>query len=293
MLFVAVHRRDSGRLFPMSTDLSPKLIALDLDGTLLDEGGRVTGRAITAIEAVVDAGFLAVIATGRPPHMVIPVTEALFGTVRHVVGGNGSIISTFPETIEADAELLHVIGFDIDDAFSVVATLRHHDAGFGFALATDAGFAHEPGFADLMPAAVHDDPVSDVTAIGGTQAFKLLAFHATQPVHDLITTVPPLIGGRTSTELLVSHMGADAVEIGPADADKCTGLRWLCDHLGVPAANVIAIGDEWNDLTMLGWAGRGVAMGNADDRVKAVADEVIGSHAENGVAIFLESLLDT
>jgi Cof subfamily protein (haloacid dehalogenase superfamily) len=275
----------------MPLDPSPKLIALDLDGTLLDEHGRVTKRAVAAIEAVVDAGFLAVIATGRPPHMAIPVTEALAGTVRHVVGANGSIISTFPETVDADPELLHLIGFDIDDAFNVITALRDHDVGYGFALATDAGFAHEPGFADRMPAAVHDGPVPDATAIGGTQAFKLMAFHPTQSVHDLIATVPNLIGGRTTIELLVSHVGADAVEIGPADADKCTGVRWLCDHLGVKAADVIAVGDEWNDLTMLEWAGRGVAMGNADDRVKAVADEVIGSHAEDGVAIFLESLL--
>ena len=277
----------------MSTATSPKLIALDLDGTLLDDRGRITERSVTAIENAVAAGFLVVLATGRPPHMAIPVTEALVGTVRHVVGGNGSIISTFPETLDAEGQLLHLIGFEIDDAYTVISTLRDHDVDFGFALATDAGFAHEQGFADLMPAAVHDEPVGDVTTIGGTQAFKLLAFHATMSVHDLIATVPNLIGGRTSTELLVSHMGADAIEIGPADADKCTGLRWLCEHLGVAAADVIAVGDEWNDLTMLEWAGRGVAMGNADARVKDVADEIIGSHTEDGVAIFIESLIDT
>jgi len=275
----------------MSTDSSTKLIALDLDGTLLDDRGRVTTRAVAAIEQAVAAGFLVVLATGRPPHMAIPVTEALIGSVHHIVGGNGSIISTFPATLDAEAELLHLIGFDIDDAFTVVSTLREQDDSFGFALATDAGFAHEPGFADLMPAAVHDEPVADVTTIGGSQAFKLLAFHANRSVHDLIATVPDLIRGRTSTELLVSHMGAEAVEIGPANADKCTGLRWLCDHLDVAAADVIAVGDEWNDLTMLEWAGTGVAMGNADDRVKGVADIVIGSHTDEGIAVFIESLV--
>ncbi|MEP6296631.1 MAG: HAD hydrolase family protein, partial [Ilumatobacter sp.] len=208
-----------------------------------------------------------------------------------VVGGNGSIIATFPAAAGGESTVLHLIGFDIDDAVGVIATLRDHDDGYGFALATDAGFAHEPGFADRMPAAVHDDPVPDVTVLGGTQAFKLMAFHASRSVHELLATVPNLIGGTTSSELLVSHMGADAVEIGPADADKCTGLRWLCDHLGVTAADVIAIGDEWNDLTMLEWAGRGVAMGNAADRIRQIADEVIGHHAEDGVAIYLESLL--
>lgn len=268
-----------------------QLIALDLDGTLLDHRGRVTSRAVAAIEAAVSAGFVVVIATGRPPQMAVPVTEALIGSVRHIVGGNGSIISSFPETPGTDPELLHLIGFDIDDAFTVVTTLRNHDNRYGFALATDAGFAHEPGFADLMPAAVHDDPVPDVIAVGGTKAFKLLAFHAELSVHELIDAVPRLIDGHTSNELLVSHMGADAIEIGPAGSDKCTGLRWLCDHLGVAAADVIAVGDEWNDITMLEWAGRGVATGNAADRVKAVADEVIGANHADGVAIFLESLV--
>ncbi len=271
---------------------TPKLIALDLDGTLLDHTGSMGERAVVAIETVVRAGHQVVIATGRPPHMAVPVTERLVGTVRHIVGGNGSIIATFPATLDEEPGLLHLTGFDIDDALNVIAVLRDHDSAFRFALATDAGFAHEPGFGELMPAAVHDEPVPDVTVIGGTQAFKLLAFHQRQSVHELIATVPNLIGGHTSTELLVSHMGAEAVEIGPADADKCTGLRWLCEHLGVVADDVIAIGDEWNDLTMLEWAGHGVAMGNAAERVKGVADEIIGTNSEDGVARFLESFLE-
>ncbi len=268
-----------------------RLIALDLDGTLLDHRGRVTDRATAAIERVVADGTLVVLATGRPPHMAVPVTGSLVGTVRYVVGGNGSIISTFPESPSDEIRLIHLVGFDLDDALAAIHTLRDHDPAFGFALATDAGFAHEPGFADLMPAAVHDDPVADVTELGGTDAFKLLAFHPERSVHDLIATVPNLIGGVTSTELAVTHMGADAIEIGPAHADKCAGLRWLCDHVGVDASAVIAIGDEWNDLTMIDWAGHGVAMGNADERVKAAADEVIGTNAHDGVAIYLESLI--
>ncbi len=271
---------------------APKLIALDMDGTLLDDRGRMSERAVAAIEAAVRAGHQVVIATGRPPHMAVPVSERLIGTVRHIVGGNGSIIATFPATPDEEPTLLHLIGFDIDDALTVIAELREHDPAFRFALATDAGFAHEPGFGELMPAAVHDEPVPDVTVVGGTQAFKLLAFHERHSVHELIATVPNLIGGHTSSELIVSHMGAEAVEIGPADADKCTGLRWLCDHLDVLAEDVIAIGDEWNDLTMLEWAGRGVAMGNAAERVKDVADEIIATNSDDGVALFLESFLE-
>ncbi|MFW2335242.1 HAD family hydrolase, partial [Ilumatobacter sp.] len=76
--------------------------------------------------------------------------------------------------------------------------------------------------------------------------------------------------------------------IGPASDDKGAGLRWLCDHLHVDADRVIAIGDELNDLSMLEWAGRGVAVANADERVREAADDVIGSNLDDGVAIFLE-----
>ena len=132
-----------------------------------------------------------------------------------------------------------------------------------------------------------------MTDIGGTQAFKLLAFHATQ-LRARTDQLPfrTSSGGRTSTELLVSTHGRRTPSRSDLpNADKCTGLRWLCDHLGVAAADVIAVGDEWNDVTMLEWAGRGIAMGNAADRVKAVADEVIGSHRDGRRrGVFIESL---
>lgn len=272
---------------------SPKLIALDLDGTLLNSSGSMSDRSVAAIEAVTAAGHQVVLATGRPPHVAVPVTEQLCGTVRHIVGGNGSIVATFPSTPTGESTLLHLIGFPLDDAAAAVTALRANDDRYGFALATDNGFAHEHGFAELMPAAVTDASVPDVLAIGGTQAFKLLAYHATRSVHQLLDIVPAIIAPVTNGTLAVSHMGADAVEIGPADADKCTGLRWLCDHLGVEAADVIAIGDEWNDLTMLEWAGRGVAVGNARDRVRAIADEVTASNDDDGVAAVLEALIAT
>ena len=68
-------------------------------------------------------------------------------------------------------------------------------------------------------------------------------------------------------------------------------LQWVCEQLDVSAADVIAFGDEWNDITMLEWAGRGVAMGNADARVRAAANEVAPSNMADGVAVVLERLL--
>lgn len=276
--------------------MTPKLIALDMDGTLLDDAGRISPRTVDALQAVVAAGHRVVLATGRPPIMAIPVAIELAGTITHVVGANGSIISTFPTSAEAEPDVLHEIGFTIDDAAQLVTTLRHHDQEFGFALATERGFAFEHGFAELMPAAVPGAPVDDVLTVGGSTALKLFAFHGSRSVHELLEFVPklleenPPVGGWAS-DPHVSHMGADAVEIGLGAADKSAGLAWLCARLGVERSDVIAIGDEWNDLTMLEWAGRGVAMGNADALVQAAAGETIGTNNDHGVARFLESLV--
>lgn len=276
--------------------MTPKLIALDMDGTLLDDFGRLTRRTVTALQSASSAGHTVVLATGRPPAMAVAVARELAGTITHIVGANGSMIATFPALVDDEPEVLHVMGFTVDDATRYVTTLRRHDHDFAFALATDRGFAHEAGFADLMPAAVPDDPVADVLALGGTTAFKLFAFHRSWPVQQLLERIPQLLAdnppaGGWASEPLVSHMGADAVEIGPGGADKRAGLQWLCALLGVDRNDVIAVGDEWNDLTMLEWAGRGVAMGNADERVRDVADETIGTNTDDGVAHFLETLV--
>lgn len=274
----------------MTPLFAPHVIALDLDGTLLDDAGRVTARAVEAIAAVTAEGHRVVVATGRPPELAVRATTELIGLATHIVGGNGTIISTFPAEPSEQPELIHVSGFDVGAAVDVIMELRRHDAGFGFALATDHGFAHEHGFAERMPAAVHDAAVDDALSVGGSTAFKLLAFHLERPVDTLLDEVPALIAGL-DTDFAVRHMGADAVEIGPAADDKGAGLRWLCGHLGIEAASVIAVGDELNDLAMLEWAGYGVAVANAVEPIIDIADEVIESNAADGVAIFLERLV--
>ncbi|MEL6893861.1 MAG: HAD hydrolase family protein [Actinomycetota bacterium] len=275
------------------------LIAIDLDGTLLGPSGELSDRNAEAVHAAADAGWYVVLASGRPPHLVTHLADRIAGAVTHVVGGNGSIVSTFPGTADGDTTLLHLASFDVATARAIVRHLRTVDPGLRFALATDAGFGHERGFAERMPAAVHDDPIDDVLTLGGDAVFKLLVFHDEHSVDDLTRSLPPHLADAldasddatvNGTEFAVTHMGADAAEIGPAAVDKCAGLRWLCEHLGVAQADVVAIGDEGNDLTMLTWAGTGWAMANAPHHVRAAADHVAPHHAEDGVAQVLEAL---
>lgn len=262
--------------------VTPKLIALDLDGTLLGPDGSVSDRNVAALQATADAGHHVVIATGRPLHLVTDLGHRLGTAVSHVVGANGSMIGTFP-----DCALIRMMGFDYDQARQVVLTLRANVPGTGFALATDAGYEHEVGFAARLPIGANTPAVPDVLQLGGTEAYKLFAFNDAMSVAELLAAVP----GHLPAGLTAGHMGADAIEIGPDSIDKCSGLRWMCSELGVEAADVIAFGDEWNDLTMLAWAGRGIAMGNADAKVKGIADEVAPANTADGVAVVLEQFL--
>ena len=134
-----------------------------------------------------------------------------------------------------------------------------------------------------------NDPVLDALAGHDDSEYtiKLLAFHHLHGAHQLLQDMPAIVG----PDLVVSHMGAEAVEIAPAGADKGVGLRWLCAHLGIDGRDVLAFGDEINDLPMFAFAGRRIAVENANPAVRDAADEVTASNAEEGVAQAIELLL--
>jgi hypothetical protein len=261
-----------------------RLVATDLDGTLLGPGGEVSPRTVAALQATRDAGWYVVLATGRPPFMVDLLMPQLGDAVTHGIMANGSVVATLP-----DQTVLRSIRFGIDVATGVVDRLRGVDPAYHFALATDIGFAHEPGFAERMPAPTPTPPTTDVleAAAGATEAVKLMVFHDTLGAHELLGLLPTILGHDVS----VTHMGANCVEVGVAGIDKGTGLRFLCDLLHVDAADVVAFGDEYNDHEMLVWAGRGIAMANAPEETRRLADEITLTNLEDGVAVALERIL--
>lgn len=261
-----------------------RLLATDLDGTLLGPGGAVTARTIAALQAARDAGWYVVLATGRPPYMVELLMPQLGAIATHGVMANGSVVATLP-----DMEVLRTVRFEVDVATDVVRRLRGFDPDYHFALATDAGFAHEPGFDERMPAPTPVPPTADVleAAADATEAIKLMVFHEHYGAHELLALLPTVLG----PDINVTHMGADCVEVGPAGIDKATALTFLCAHLGVDAADVVAFGDEFNDHEMLLWAGHGVAVANAHQATRDLADEVTLSNVDDGVAVTIERLL--
>ncbi len=259
-------------------------MAFDLDGTLLDSSGHVTARVAAALHAAHAAGVILALATGRPPFMLGNVIDAVGPAITHGVMANGAIVCTFPDGVS-----LRTVDFDIDLAVDTIRQLRLVDPLLGFALATDVGFAAEPGFADRMPVQgrIPHSPDVITASAGARVVVKLMVFHHTLGAHELMD----LLSQHVGPDLEVYHMGAEAAEIGPAGIDKASGLQWLCDHLGIDAAEVMVFGDNTNDHTMLEWAGHGVAMGNAPARTRAIADHVAPANDADGVAVFIEDLL--
>lgn len=259
-------------------------MAFDLDGTLLDPTGNVTARTAASLCAASAAGIRMVLATGRSPFMLGNVVEAVGPAITHGVMANGALVCTFP-----DGQAIHTVAFAIDRAVETIEHLRAIDPDLGFALATDVGFAAEPGFADRMPAPVHIPPSDDVLVVAAkaTVAAKLIVFHPHLDTHDLID----FLAQHLDADLHATHMGAEAAEIGPAGIDKASGLQWLCEHLEIAAADVVAFGDNTNDNSMMIWAGRSVAVANAAERTLAVATDITLANDSDGVATFIEALL--
>lgn len=269
------------------TDLPPvRLIATDLDGTLL-RPDKTVGRATrTALRGAADAGLFVTAATGRQPG-TIPV-DLLDCGVRYLVGANGAI-----GVDQCTDEIL----FERDLSAEAVAALSafvHESLPDGrISVARDHGrrYLVEPGYKELVYS-WETVPLSylfeaDPAEVADGPTIKLTVRHPSLSADELQALVDAqhIPGCHTTTS------GAPFLEVSGAGVNKATGLELLCAHLGVDAAAVMAFGDAANDLEMLSWVGRGVAMGNASDEVKAIASRVTAANTEDGVGKAVEALL--
>ncbi len=152
-----------------------------------------------------------------------------------------------------------------------------------------AGFDHEPGYQPHWPVP-SQTVVAPVHQLLGVSALKLLFRHDAHSPDAMLA--PARAALRGVVELSHSNSADGLLEISASGVDKGAGLARLCTMLGVGADEVIAFGDMPNDLALLKFAGRAVAVANAHPDVLAIADEVALSHDEDGVAIVLERLLD-
>jgi Cof subfamily protein (haloacid dehalogenase superfamily) len=250
-----------------------RLAAIDLDGTLLRSDGTISQRTRDAVR---NSGLQIVLVTARGPLTIHEIAGEL-GVGGLAICSNGALVVDLATQSVQRQRLL-----ETDVAIELVHALRDRLPGVTFAVEHE-GFAHEPGFSAWGWTPPAGTRVADVVELLADPATKLIVRHAD---HDTVA-IQDLARALAGAGATVVASGSEAVEVTAAGVNKATAVA----ELGVPAEEVIAFGDYPNDVPLLEWAGRGVAMGNAHAEVLAIADEVTATNDEDGVAVVLERLV--
>lgn len=266
-----------------------RLIATDLDGTVLRDDKTVGRRTIAALRAAADAGIYLVVATGRQM-LQLPDEIACCG-YSHVVASNGAIAGDLANGAVIFENHLHPTS-----AAALVAYLRRAVPDARVSCVRNQGHLHaaEPGYQELLSEMekvprwwnIVTYPTDQVTS---EPTLKLTVRHPELTADQLYAVVHDSgLDGFTATT-----SGAPFLEVGGHGVTKATGLAQLCELLEVPAQAVMAAGDGRNDVDMIQWAGLGVAMGNSVPEAAAAADVVTASNQEDGLARVVEAILDS
>lgn len=257
-----------------------RLVATDIDGTLLRSDGTLSARSRAAIQRAQAQGLPVVLVSGRPPRWIEPVAAAA-GLSGLAVCANGALVTDI-----ATGELVACHTLAAEVAARIVEGLRAAVAGVTFAVETGRGFAREPGYEVLFDP-VGELPSRDALALLELPVAKLIVKRPGTPVPELARIAAELADGQAE----VTYSSTTILEISGAGITKASGLADVALAVSVAAEAVVSFGDMPNDVPMIAWAGRGIAVANAHPEVIEVADETTASNDEDGVALVLERLL--
>lgn len=268
------------------------IIAVDLDGTVLDAEKKVTERTLAALEAAAESGIWVVPATGRILKGM-PEEILKLGWIRYMILANGATVwDRGAESCLYRAEISAETGLEVFrwlDGFPVIYDCYQDNQGWMTASMWENAEAYAPSPFYLQHIRTLRRPVPDLKEHirrSGTSLQKIQAFcRTTETQRELIART-----AERFPQLAVSTSVARNVEINDGRANKGAALTALAERLGIPMGKVAAFGDGTNDLSMIRAAGMGVAMGNAAEAVKAAADRVTAGNGEDGVGIAVETL---
>ncbi|WP_426594728.1 HAD family hydrolase [Cellulomonas sp. McL0617] len=258
---------------------APRLIATDLDGTLLRDDGTVSARTAAALRAVADAGIEVVFVTARPARWLDDLAE-------HVAGHGVAICANGAAVVDvATRQVLAEHGMSDELVATIARRVRAAWPDATFAVENAAGIGLETGFPSPYENPV-GSPVADrVEDVLTGSTFKLLVKSADRPARTFAADLAAVVGELA----IVSDSGASGLgEIsGPGVTKSATLERWAADR-GIGAADVWALGDAPNDLSMLTWAGASFAVANAHPSVLAASTHRCAANTDDGPADVLD-----
>ncbi len=257
----------------------PRLVALDIDGTLVDSEEEAAPAVVKAVHAARDAGAHIVLSTGRSVFGIARIIDVLGLDSGHCVASNGAVTFTYPPV-----RITSAVTFDPEPAVRMV--LAHVPDALVAVEVVGRGFRANRLF-----------PAGEIT---GEMWIETLDDLVRQPVTRVIVRDPASSAedflalasalGLHGTNYFVGYTAW--LDLAPDGVSKASGLAQVAAALGVAQADVLAIGDGRNDTEMLRWAGRGVAMGQAPDEVRAAADAVTEPLGADGAAVEMARWFD-
>ena len=271
-------------MHPPLTPDAWRLLGLDIDGTLTQWGEPISPAVIEAVERTRMCRNHVILATGRSILSTVGVADELGIRRGWAVCSNGAVTVRLNPQTYGGYDIVEEVTFNPRAALELIreempdAKYAVEDLGVGYRVS-------------------HEFPMGELAGRQRVVSFEeLCEAEATR----VVIRAP----GKAVTHFddLVAKIGLDEVtytvghsawlDLTPPGVSKASALESLRRQLGVYPDHTVAVGDGFNDISMLEWAGSSAAMGNAPDRVKAAADWVTGSVEEDGVLAVLESLID-
>ncbi|MBK3643403.1 HAD hydrolase family protein [Streptomyces sp. MBT33] len=269
----------------------PRLIATDLDGTLLRDDKSVSPRTVAALAAAEEAGVEVFFVTGRPARWMDVVSEHVHGHGLAICGNGAAVVDLHGGP--GAHRFVKVRELARENALDAVRLLREAAPGTVYAVEQTYGFHQEPDYPKLhMEIPDELAPAEDLLAPDGPGAaepvLKILAYHPTLDPDGFLTTARLALGDRAN----VTRSSPSALlEISGPGVSKASTLALCCAERGISHEEVVAFGDMPNDVEMLTWAGRSYAMGNAHPDVIAAASGRTVANNDDGVAVVIERML--
>ncbi|MFF0062978.1 Cof-type HAD-IIB family hydrolase [Streptomyces sp. NPDC005279] len=273
---------------PSPLPATPRLIATDLDGTLLRDDKSVSDRTIAALAAAEEAGVEVFFVTGRPARWMDVVSDHVHGHGLAICANGAAVVD-----LHAGGKLLEVRALERETALDVVRILRDAAPGTSFAVETTTGIHYEPDYPPF-----HVDPGATVATaekllheerLGeGAPVIKLLAHHPELTPDGFLTLARTAAGDLAS---FTRSSPTALLEVSGLGVSKASTLALCCAQRGISSDEVVAFGDMPNDVEMLSWAGTSYAMGNAHPDVIAAASGRTVANNEDGVAVVIEQIL--
>jgi 5-amino-6-(5-phospho-D-ribitylamino)uracil phosphatase len=269
-----------------------RMIAIDLDGTLLSPRGEVSPQAKAAVHRALNAGLLVCFATGRNWTESRLVLEAVAHYPTAVFAGGAMIVDTHQKVVlhsmKMDPALAgEVCGFIESRGFAALA-LQDPESGVDYLVSATA----EVDPMQTMGVQCTLWPDLSTHAHGHTVRVGMIGRIAeTAKLHVEVTGH---FGGRVMCHMIdFPGSGFAVLEVFDPSVNKWQGILKVAERHGINPEQIIAIGDDINDLAMIKNAGLGVAMGNARPEVQQIAKRVVGTNAEEGLAAFLDEVIDS